>query len=337
MPPVEYVVNANAPQSHDREIDLSIIVPVFNEQGNIPVLHQELDDVLKDIEGRCEILFVDDGSTDGSSEELDELAAKDKRVKIIRFKRNYGQTSALSAGFKMCQGERIVTLDGDLQNDPADIPKLLAMMDEGYDLVNGWRKERQDHFWTRRLPSVAANKFINKLIEGTTIQLNDYGCTLKAYHRDIVKGLNIYGEMHRFIPVFAAWLGGRITEIPVNHRPRVRGQAKYNLSRIPTVMLDLLVVRFFSDYMTRPIQFFGKIAMGVFLLGLFFTFLLLISLALLDQNINWAAITILLITVFILCFQIVTMGLIGEMQIRSYFEGQKKDQYIIKEIIHGGS
>ncbi|KPA12073.1 glycosyl transferase family 2, partial [Candidatus Magnetomorum sp. HK-1] len=181
-------------------------------------------------------------------------------VKVIQFRRNYGQTAAISAGFKYCSGSVVITIDGDLQNDPDDIPKLLEKMAEGYDLVSGWRKNRKDKLLSRKIPSLIANKIINKLIAGTGVKLNDYGCTLKAYKRGIVKNINLYGEMHRFIPVFAAWLGVNITEIPVNHRKRIKGEAKYNLSRVSRVIFDLVLVRFYSDYLTRPIKFFGKIA-----------------------------------------------------------------------------
>jgi len=204
------------------------------------------------------IIFIDDGSTDTSLQKLTEISNTDERVKIIQFRKNYGQTAALSAGFKYAHGNVIITMDGDLQNDPADIPLLLEKMAEGYDLVNGWRKNRQDKNLSRKIPSKIANMIINKLIEGTKIQLHDFGCTLKAYKRGITKNIHLYGEMHRFIPVFAAWLGVKVAEIPVHHHPRIHGNAKYNLSRVPRVILDLLVVRFFSDSLTRPIQFFGK-------------------------------------------------------------------------------
>ena len=242
------------------KIGLSIVVPVFNEEENVPILYKELVETLRTLKQAYEIIFVDDGSTDKSRNVLAGIAANDERVKVIFFRRNYGQTAALGAGFKFARGEVVVTLDADLQNDPADIPKLLAKMAEGYDLVNGWRKDRQDKMLSRKIPSMIANRIINKLIEGTNVQLRDFGCTLKAYKKGIVKNIHLYGEMHRFIPVFAAWIGVKVAEIPVNHRPRLHGKAKYNLSRVSRVIFDLIVVRFFSDYMTRPIQFFGKIA-----------------------------------------------------------------------------
>ncbi|HQB41831.1 MAG TPA: glycosyltransferase, partial [Candidatus Cloacimonadota bacterium] len=235
-------------------IDISVVIPIMNERKNLPILYEKLVNVLGDLDQRYEIIFIDDGSRDGSTEYLRNLSLSETNVVLIQFRRNYGQTAALSAGFKYANGHIIVTMDGDLQNDPADIPKLLEKMAEGYDLVNGWRKDRQDKAISRRLPSMIANKIINYLIQGTRIQLNDFGCTLKAYKKEIVKNIRLYGEMHRFIPVFAAWLGVRVAEIPVKHHPRIHGTAKYNLSRVSRVLFDFLVIRFFSDYMTRPIQ-----------------------------------------------------------------------------------
>jgi glycosyltransferase involved in cell wall biosynthesis/Flp pilus assembly protein TadD len=255
-------------------IALSVVVPIMNEIGNLPILYDKILKVLSELKQRYEIIFIDDGSKDGSTKYLIELANKDYNVSVIQFRRNYGQTAALSAGFKYANGNIIITMDGDLQNDPEDIPVLLEKMAEGYDLVNGWRKDRQDKAITRKLPSTIANKIINYLISGTGIKLNDFGCTLKAYKKEIIKNIHLYGEMHRFIPVFAAWLGVRVAEIPVRHHPRIHGKAKYNLSRVSRVLFDFIVVRFFSDYMTRPIQFFGKIVKKLMFWGtlLFCTF-----------------------------------------------------------------
>jgi glycosyltransferase involved in cell wall biosynthesis/Tfp pilus assembly protein PilF len=315
-------------------IGLSIVVPVFNEEGNIPLLYKELRDVLKTLKQNYEIIFIDDGSTDKSRQTLEEIARLDRTVKVIIFRRNYGQTAALGAGFKYAQGEVVVTLDADLQNDPADIPKLLQKMAEGYDLVNGWRRDRQDKLWTRKVPSTIANKIINKLIEGTNVQLRDFGCTLKAYKKGIVKNIHLYGEMHRFIPVFAAWIGVKVAEIPVNHRPRIHGAAKYNLSRVSRVIFDLIVVRFFSDYMTRPIQFFGKIArkMAGYGIMVILLFACLGFFKVLPVSLN----TILILTALLLfsSMQLLTMGLIGELMIRFYFEVQHKDYYVVESILN---
>ena len=313
-------------------LNLSIIIPVRNEKENIPLLYQEITAIVSKLGLTYEIIYINDGSTDGTTEELNSLEKFDTHVVIIEFKKNYGQTAALSAGFRFCRGERIITMDGDLQNDPADIPMLLAKLDEGYDLVNGWRKDRHDDFLTRRIPSIVANRIINKLIEGTGVQINDYGCSLKAYSRDIIKNIKLYGEMHRFIPVFAAWLGGRIVEVPVNHRPRIHGKTKYNLSRISTVLLDLLVVRFFSDFLTRPIQFFGKIAGNIFLLGTLATLLLSVLKIFTGLDISWGMLTLIMTLTGLGSFQIVVIGLIGEMQIRSYFEMSQQDTYVIRRV-----
>jgi glycosyltransferase involved in cell wall biosynthesis/Flp pilus assembly protein TadD len=317
-----------------KNIGLSIVVPVFNEEENIPVLYDELTATLKTLKQNYEIIFIDDGSVDRSREALADIAHRDKRVKVIVFRRNYGQTAALGAGFKYAQGEVVITLDADLQNDPADIPRLLQKMAEGYDLVNGWRKERQDKLWTRKIPSMIANRIINKLIEGTSVQLRDFGCTLKAYKKGIVKNIHLYGEMHRFIPVFAAWIGVKVTEMPVNHRPRLHGKAKYNLSRVSRVVFDLIVVRFFSDYMTRPIQFFGKIARKMSGYGSIVIVLLSLSglLKILPVSLN----TVLLLTalLFFSALQMLTMGLIGELMIRFYFEVQHKDYYVVESIMN---
>jgi glycosyltransferase involved in cell wall biosynthesis/Flp pilus assembly protein TadD len=316
------------------KIGLSVVVPVYNEEDNVPVLYKELVETLKTLKQEYEIIFIDDGSTDKSRDALARIAATDRRVKVIFFRRNYGQTAALGAGFKYARGEVVVTLDADLQNDPADIPKLLAKMAEGYDLVNGWRKDRRDKMLSRKVPSMIANKIINKLIEGTNVQLNDFGCTLKAYKKGIVKNIHLYGEMHRFIPVFAAWIGVKVTEIPVNHRARLHGTAKYNLSRVSRVIFDLIVVRFFSDYMTRPIQFFGKIAKKITGWGLL-TIAALAALGffkVLPISLN----TVLLLTAFVLFsgLQMLTMGLIGELMIRFYFEVQHKDYYVVESILN---
>jgi len=316
------------------DIELSIVIPVMNEEENVPVLYKQLTDVLVDLKQNYEIIFVDDGSRDKTLSVLKSLSKKDSKLKIIEFRKNYGQTAAMSAGFKYAHGSVIITMDGDLQNDPEDIPRLLEKMAEGYDLVSGWRKDRQDKALTRVIPSKIANKIINKLISGTGIQLNDYGCTLKAYKRGIIKNIKLYGEMHRFIPAFAAWLGVKVTEIPVKHHPRKFGYAKYNLSRVSRVIFDLIVVRFFGDYLTRPIQFFGKIAKNLVGSGIVVLFILSLI------NISWSDFPIdfntLLILFGLLCFsglQLLIMGLLGEIMMRIYFEGQDKDAYIIEKII----
>ncbi len=318
------------------DIGLSIVIPIKNEKENIPLLYKEITDVLDKLKEEAEIIFIDDGSTDGSEGILSEIAKQDDKVKIIKFRRNYGQTAAMNAGFKYSRGSVVITLDGDLQNDPADIPRLLEKMAEGYDLVSGWRKDRQDKFITRKIPSMAANRIINKLIEGTGVQLHDFGCTLKAYKRGIVKNIQLYGEMHRFIPVFAAWLGVKVAEIPVNHRPRKYGEPKYNLSRVSRVIFDLIVVRFFSDYMTRPIQFFGKIAKKLVGAGMAVILLLFCLNIFADIPVSVDTLILLFAMLLFAGLQILFAGLLGEIMMRSYFEGQKKDYYVVEKIINDG-
>jgi glycosyltransferase involved in cell wall biosynthesis/Flp pilus assembly protein TadD len=315
-------------------IALSIVVPLYNEAPNIRLLYGKLTAVLDNLQQGCEIIFIDDGSTDGSREVLETVAAGDPRVRVILFRRNYGQTAALNAGFKYARGGVIVTLDGDLQNDPADIPRLLEKMAEGYDLVSGWRKDRQDTFVTRKIPSFVANRLINKLIEGTGVQLHDFGCTLKAYKRGIIKNIHLYGEMHRFIPVFAAWLGVKVAEIPVTHHPRQFGVAKYGLSRISRVIFDLIVVRFFSDYMTRPIQFFGKIAKKLLGWGLLTIAALTLAALFTPLQVSFSVLVLLTALLLFATLQILSMGLLGEIMIRSYFETQDKDYYVVEQILN---
>ncbi|GAX60369.1 glycosyl transferase, family 2 [Candidatus Scalindua japonica] len=315
-----------------QNIGLSVVIPICNERENIPLLYTELLDTLNNLKQAYEIIFVDDGSIDGSGNELEKIAERDKDVKVIYLRRNYGQTAALNAGFKYSRGAVVITLDGDLQNDPADIPILLEKMAEGYDLVSGLREKRKDKMLTRRIPSFIANRLINKLIKGTGVQLRDFGCTLKAYKRGIIKNINLYGEMHRFIPVFAAWLGVKVAEVPVNHRPRINGVPKYNLSRVSRVIFDLIVIRFFSDYLTTPIQFFGKIAAKIAGMGLIVVLVLSCLALFTTLSVSFNTIILLSGILLLTVLQIAFMGLLGEIIMRSYFEGQNKDYYVVKNI-----
>ena len=233
---------------------LSILIPVYNEEGNLSLLYEKLVAALKKVGRPYEVIFVDDGSSDGSLEILLDLREKNPNVKIISFSRNFGQTAALSAGIDFSKGDIIIPMDGDLQNDPEDILPLLQKIEEGYDVVSGWRKDRKDPFFTRRLPSMIANKIIS-WIGG--VHLHDYGCTLKAYRRDILKNIRLYGEMHRFIPIYAQWIGARVSEIPVRHFPRGSGLSKYGMNRVFKVILDLMVVKFLLSYSQKPIYVFG--------------------------------------------------------------------------------
>ncbi|MBI4496784.1 MAG: glycosyltransferase family 2 protein, partial [Chloroflexi bacterium] len=245
------------------DIAYSIVVPVYNEEENIALLHQAIQGAADSLPGSYEVIYVDDGSRDGSFARLEALAAGDPRVKVVQFRRNFGQTAAIAAGIEHATGDILIFMDADLQNDPADIPLLLAKLEEGYDVVSGWRIKRQDAFWTRKVPSWAANRLISAI---TGVHLHDYGCSLKAYRREVIQQVNLYGEMHRFVPVYAAWVGARIAEVPVNHRPRLRGTSKYGLSRTFKVALDLLTAKFLSSYFTKPIYVFGGV--GLFLLAL---------------------------------------------------------------------
>jgi glycosyltransferase involved in cell wall biosynthesis len=317
-------------------IDLSVVAPVYNEEENVPLLVQELQAVLSTLQRSWEIVLVDDGSTDRSWERLVEAARTHPRLRLVRLRRNFGQTAAMTAGFQEARGKVIVTMDADLQNDPAEIPKLLERMDAGFDVVSGWRKDRKDAFLTRLLPSMIANAMISKF---TGVALHDYGCTLKAYSREIVSHIDLYGEMHRFIPALASWVGGRIDEVPVNHRPRRFGKSKYGLSRIVKVLLDLLTVKFLLRYSTRPIQIFGKIGLLFGVAGFLMMLAVLIGhLSFLCFRTEFAADLIKrpfwVIAPFMLilfCLQFISMGLLAEIQIRTYHESQNKPIYIIKE------
>src|SRR6516164_784281 len=242
-------------------MDISVVIPVYDEAEALPELYRALASTLDRLPQSAEIIFADDGSRDGSGAALDGFAERDQRVRVLHLSRNYGQTAALMAAIQNSTGDIIIPMDGDGQNDPADIPRLLAKLDEGYDVVSGWRLARQDRALTRRLPSLIANRLISALLR---VPLHDYGCTLKAYRREVVEDVRLYGEMHRFIPIYAAWEGARVTEIAVSHRPRRFGKSKYGIGRIVRVLLDLLIVYFIDRAFDRPIQFFGKLAFGFF-------------------------------------------------------------------------
>jgi glycosyltransferase involved in cell wall biosynthesis len=322
-------------KNNDKKVHVSVVIPVLNELDNICELHRGLSTVLKKMGIGYEILYVDDGSTDGSLRLLKKIARQNPAVKIISFRRNYGQTPAMAAGFKYARGEIVVAMDADLQNDPRDIPSLVERIYQGADVVSGWRRNRQDDTLKRKIPSVIANWFVNKLISGTGVHLHDYGCTLKAYRREVVQNIKLYGEMHRFIPAFAAWLGVKVEEIEVRHHPRKQGNSKYGLSRITRVLLDFVTVRFFSDYMTHPIQFFGKIAMGLVSLGIFSSAFIGTLGYLLGWHIDLNTLVIMNLVTVIMGTQFIFLGLLGEIQMRAYFESQDKDPYYIREIING--
>ena len=310
-------------------MDLSVVIPVYNEGENLRTLHRELADVLESFRGDAEIVIVDDGSVDDSALVLRELAARDPRLRAIRLSRNFGQTAALAAGLGHATGDVVVTLDGDCQNDPADIPRLIAKLEEGYDLVNGWRVNRQDRFVTRRLPSQLANRLISLT---TQVKLHDYGCMLKAFRGGLARSLRLYGEMHRFIPALAADLGAAITEIPVNHRARVRGTSKYGIGRTLRVLLDLLTVKFVTSYLTRPIHAFGPPAVLATLAGSALLLYLGIERIVFGIGLADRPILLLAILLVLLGVQFLALGLLGEVLARLYHESQGKPVYVVREV-----
>jgi glycosyltransferase involved in cell wall biosynthesis len=305
-----------------------VVVPVLNEEESLPILHQRLSEVLIENGYSYEIIVIDDGSTDRSFEIMQELQAHDEHLHVVRFRRNYGQTAAFAAGFDRAQGEVVITIDADLQNDPADIPALMAKMDEGYDVVSGWRVDRQDRFLDRRLPSIVANSMIRWT---TGVDIHDNGCSLKAYRSDVLKDVRLYGEMHRFLPALAYAAGGRVTEIPVSHHARRYGQAKYGISRTFKVFLDIVAVRFLMSYSTRPIHIFGLLGLLSFVAGGAMLLYLAVVRLLLQQSIANRPLTLLGILLTMLGVQLVTSGLLAELVIRTYYESQGKPIYTIRE------
>jgi glycosyltransferase involved in cell wall biosynthesis len=309
-------------------LDISVVVPVLNEEESLPHLYQRLTEVLASSGYSYEIIVIDDGSTDGSHDVLRELQAKDDHLWVVRFRRNYGQTAAFAAGFDRAQGDVIITIDADLQNDPADIPELMAKMAEGYDVVSGWRKDRQDRFLDRRLPSIVANRLIGW---ATGVRIHDYGCSLKAYRRDVLAEVQLYGELHRFLPALAYSVGARVVEIPVRHHARRYGKAKYGLSRTLKVFLDILAVRFLMSYSTRPIHIFGLLGLLSFLIGGALLAYLAVVRLFLQQPIADRPLLLLGILLTMLGVQLITSGLLAELVIRTYYESQGKSIYIVRD------
>lgn len=310
-------------------MEISIVIPVHNEAENLPLLYEELSFELAKIGRDYEIILVNDGSTDSSGEILDDFAGKDKRVKAIHLLRNYGQTCAMMAGFDNATGDIIIPMDGDNQNDPADIGKLLEKIDEGFDVVSGWRKDRQDATFTRIMPSMIANSLISKV---SGVQLHDYGCTLKAYRKHVINDVKLYGEMHRFIPVYSTWSGGKVTEVVVNHRARKFGKSHYGLNRVLKVLLDLFVIKFLDKYMENPIHLFGGF-------GFASLFLAAVSFIMMFYYKFWggkAFISTPLPVFFVLFTSLgvitILMGILAEMIMRTYYESQEKTPYRIKRI-----
>lgn len=318
-------------KSEEEKIDLSIVVPIFNEKENVKLLADAILNIVKDLNKSFEVILVDDGSTDGTTDLLKEISENTKFIKTISFRRNYGQTAAMAAGFDMAKGDIIITMDGDLQNDPQDIPNLIEKIEEGYDVVSGWRKHRQDDLISRKIPSMIANKLISKM---TGVRLHDYGCSLKAYRANIAKEISLYGELHRFIPALAGIEGARIMEIPVNHHSRKFGQSKYNILRTFKVMLDLMTVVFLRKFMTRPLHVFGRIGLFGFFLGVIINIYLVFDKLVLGQDIGNRPLLFLGVLLILAGIQLISSGIIAEILIRTYYESQSKAIYKIRDIFN---
>jgi glycosyltransferase involved in cell wall biosynthesis len=310
--------------------ELSVVIPVYNEQDSIGSLYSGLKEVLEGLGPSYEILVVDDGSTDGSFEVLKELHLGDPSLKVIRLRRNFGQAAAFAAGFDQSAGQVVVTMDADLQFDPADIKKLLDKIEEGYDIVSGWRAERKEPFLTRRLPSAVANRLISGL---TGVKLHDYGCSLKAYRSEVIRNVRLYGELHRFIPALASSMGVQVAEVPVSHHRRRFGESKYNLSRTLTVLLDLLTVKFLLSYASRPMQVFGLLGFCSFAVGTVIAAYLSFLRLFLGRPIADRPLLLLAILLIFVGVQLLTMGLLGELTARTYHEAQGKKIYAIREML----
>jgi glycosyltransferase involved in cell wall biosynthesis len=317
--------------------ELSLFLPVLDEEENLRPMHKKIRSALDQLGKSAEVIYVDDGSTDGSLVILRELAAEDPRVRVISLRRNYGQTAAMSAGIDAAKGNILIPMDADLQNDPADIARLLEKLDEGYDVVSGWRKNRQDKLISRKIPSQIANRVIS-WIGG--VPLHDYGCSLKAYRRDVIQDVKLYGEMHRFIPIYAAWAGARVTEIPVDHHARTMGKSKYGISRTIKVIFDLMTIKFMASYQTKPIYVFGTFGMLAFgasiLAALYAIFLKFANIFALDQyqaDLVETPLPVLSIVMFAISVQFFLMGLLAELLVRTYHESQDKAIYAVRERI----
>jgi glycosyltransferase involved in cell wall biosynthesis len=314
----------------DAAVDaLSVVLPVLNEEENLEPLHARVTETLKRLNREYEVVYVDDGSTDGSWNVLSRLAASDAHVRLVRLRKNFGQTSALAAGLAHSRYPVLITLDADLQNDPADIPRMLAKLADGYDVVSGWRRDRQDRWLTRRLPSQIAN-FLIRLVSG--VRLHDFGCTLKAYRREVLHDMHLYGEMHRFLPVLAAWVGARIAELEVGHHPRVHGTSKYGLVRTYKVIVDLITLKFIGDFSTRPNYVFGTFGLTSLLCG-FLSFLVVAYRALVLHHLE-ATPLVFFMVVFILTGIIsMFLGFLAEIVIRGFYETQRKRTYFVRETV----
>lgn len=307
---------------------ISILLPVYNEEENLPRLYDQLDAVASRESLDVEMIFVDDGSTDRSWEQLEKLAAKDDRVRCVRFRRNFGQTAGLAAAIDHATGDVMIPMDADLQNDPEDIPRLMAKLEEGYDVVSGWRKDRKDKMVSRRLPSMIANRLISRW---SGVELHDYGCSLKAYRADVLKDVKLYGEMHRFVPIYASWYGARVTEMVVNHRARQFGVSKYGINRTFKVVLDMLTVKFLGDYSTKPIYLFGGLGASLFVAALLIVAGVVVEKLFLDVLVHKMSLLLLSSFLATVAIVLVMMGLLAEIIVRTYHESQNKPIYLVRD------
>ena len=306
---------------------LSIIVPIYNEVDNIPILHERLTEALEPLDHEYEVILINDGSSDGSTEALDLVAQKDVRVKVLHFRRNCGQTAAMMAGIDWASGDVIIPMDGDLQNDPADIPKLLAKLEEGYDVCSGWRKDRKDNALWRNFPSRVANWLISKF---TGVKLHDTGCSLKAYRAEVIKDVKLYGEMHRFIPVYASWQGAKITEVPVNHAARTHGESKYGIERTFKVILDLILICFMARYSQKPIHVFGGFGLANFVMSVAAFFGMIVFKFWWGISFTRTPLPLVSVAFFLVGWLSILLGFLAELLMRTYYESQGKDIYLIR-------
>lgn len=317
-------------QVSNKDPELSLFLPVLDEEDNLRPMHEKIQAALDALGKSAEVIFVDDGSTDKSLEILKEIAAADERVRVISLRRNYGQTAAMSAGIDAARGEILIPMDADLQNDPADIKRLLDKLDEGYDVVSGWRKNRQDKMISRKIPSMIANKIISWIGD---VHLHDYGCSLKAYRRDVLKDVKLYGEMHRFIPIYASWAGARVTEIPVDHHARTMGRSKYGISRTIKVVFDLMTIKFMAEYHTKPIYVFGAFGMIAFLISLGASIWAAVLKFGYDVSFILTPLPVIAVVMLAISVQFFLMGLLAELLVRTYHESQDKAIYAVREKI----
>ncbi|RMH79363.1 MAG: glycosyltransferase [Acidobacteria bacterium] len=310
---------------------LSIVIPAFNEEENVPILYSRLKHVLERLSCEYEVIFVDDGSTDRTWERLKEVAKKDSRIKLLRFSRNYGQTAAMYAGFQHAKGDVVVTMDADLQNDPEDIPRLLEKMEEGYHIVSGWRRNRKDPFFSRKLPSMIANWLISRV---TGVELHDYGCTLKAYRADIIKRLELYGDMHRFLPALTKSLGARVTEIEVRHHPRIHGRSKYGIGRTMRVLLDIMLVKFLNEYLNKPMYIFGTLGFILLFTGLLALSYLVSVKLFMEEDIGKRPLLLLSVLFILAGIQLLSTGIIAELLVRIYYRSKSEKPFIVEEKVN---